>query len=74
MRKVCTILESVNQPVRCIQREQPKATLVLSTNNSVMEIFEKTLIGGFSCVNTRLSFDRELLMPNLTEADYKKRK
>ena len=45
MRKVCTILESVNQPVRCIQREQPKATLVLSTNNSVMEIFGKTLIG-----------------------------
>ena len=74
MRKVCTILKSVNQPVRCIQREQPKATLVLSTNNSVMEIFGKTLIGGFSCVNTRLSFDRELLMPNLTEADYKKRK
>ena len=74
MRKVCTILESVNQPVHCIQREQPKVTLVLSTNNSVMEIFGKTLIGGFSCVNTRLSFDRELLMPNLTEADYKKRK
>ena len=29
-----------------------------------MEIFEKTLTGGFSCVNTRFSFDNELLMPN----------
>ena len=29
-----------------------------------MEIFEKTLTGGFSCVNTCLSFDSELLMPN----------
>lgn len=38
-----------------------------------MEVFEKTLTGGFSCVNTRLSFDTEFLMPNLTEADYRKR-
>ena len=37
-----------------------------------MEVFEKTLTGGFSCVNTRLSFDTELLMPNLTEIDYRK--
>ena len=35
-----------------------------------MEAFEKTLTGGFSCVNTRLSF--ALLMPNLTNVDYKK--
>ena len=33
---------------------------------------KNTLTGGFSCVNTRLSFDIELLMPNLTESDYKK--
>ena len=32
-----------------------------------MEIFEKTLCGGFSSVNTRLSFDTKKLMPNLTE-------
>lgn len=37
-----------------------------------MEVFEKTLTGGFSCVNTRLSFDMELLMPNLTEVDHRK--
>ena len=39
-----------------------------------METFEKTLTGGFSSVNTRLSFDTELLMPNLTETDYIKMK
>ena len=39
-----------------------------------MEMFEETLIGGFSCVNTQLSFDTELLMPNLTKTDYKKMK
>ena len=37
-----------------------------------MEIFEKTLSGGFSSVNTRLLFDTELLMPNLTQNDYQK--
>ena len=35
-----------------------------------MEIFEKTLCGGFSSVNTRISFDTELLMPNSTKSDY----
>ena len=58
----------------CIQREQSKVILALRTNNSIMEIFEKTLTGGFSCVNTHLFVDTELLMPNLTEADYKKMK
>ena len=27
-----------------------------------MSLFEKTLIGGFSCVNTRLAFDTEILL------------
>ena len=57
----------------CIQREQ-SVILGLPTNNLVIEIFEKTLTGGFSSVNTRLLFDTELLMPNLTERDYKKLK
>ena len=56
----------------CIQREQSKVILALPMNNSVMEVFEKTLTGGLSCINTRLSFDTELLIPNLTESDYKK--
>ena len=27
-------------------------------------VFEKTLIGSFSCVNTRLTFETELLLDN----------
>ena len=34
--------------------------------------FWKTFSGGFSCVHTRLSFDTELLMPNLIEKDFNK--
>ena len=32
-----------------------------------MDTFKKTVAGGFSCINTRLSF--EILMPNLTDRD-----
>ena len=56
----------------CIQREQSKVILALPTNNSIMKIFKKPLTGGFSCVNTCLFFDTELLMPNLAQTDYKK--
>ena len=37
-----------------------------------METFEKTLSGSFSFVNTRLSFDSEFLMWNLTVKDFQK--
>ena len=55
----------------CIQQEKLKVILVLPSNDTQMETFEKTVSGGFSCVNTRLSFDTEILMPNLRECDYK---
>ena len=65
-------MNSASKLSSCIKREQSKILLALPTNNSIMEIFEEILTGGFSCVNTRLSFDTELLMPSLTESDYKK--
>ena len=58
----------------CIQREQSKIVLALPTDNKQMETFEKRLSGSFSCVNTRLLFDSEILMPNLTEKDFQKMK
>ena len=66
-------ISSASKLSRCIQREQSECVLALPTNNCHVEIFEKTLSGGFSCVNTRLSFDTELLMPNLIEKDFNKR-
>ena len=56
----------------CIQREQSKVIVALPTDNKQMKTFEKTLSGGFSCVNTGLSFEREILMPNLTKKDSQK--
>ena len=56
----------------CIQREQSKYILALPTNNWPVQIFEKTLLGGFSCVNTLLLLDTELLMPKLIQKDFNK--
>ena len=66
------IINSASKLSGCIQREQSKCILALPINNIQMEIFEKTLSGGFSSVNTRFLFDTELLMLNLTQNDYQK--
>ena len=38
------------------------------TDSEQLKLFERILIGGFSCVNTRLVFDCQILMPK-TERD-----
>ena len=37
-----------------------------------MEVFKKSLSGGFSCINTRLRFDTEILMPNNSPSEFNK--
>ena len=39
--------------------------LALHTKLDHVEIFEPTVTGGFSSVNTRLAFDTWILLPNL---------
>ena len=51
----------------CIEREMSKIILALPTKYDHVEIFEETVIGGFSCVNTRLAFDSQILLPNLAD-------
>ena len=36
--------------------------IALPTDADYVRVFEKALIGGFSCVNTRLAFDTEILI------------
>ena len=56
----------------CVQRNQSKVIIALPTNHEHAEIFEKTLIGGCSCVNNRIGFDTELLLPNFSKLEYAK--
>ena len=54
----------------CVQRNQSKVIISLPTNFKHAEIFEKTLIGGFTCVNTKVGFDTEGSLPNFAKKDY----
>ena len=47
----------------CIEREMSRVIISFPTNVEHLEIFEKTITGGFSCVNTRLAFDTTILLP-----------
>ena len=46
-----------------------KIIIALPTSSEIVDIFEKTLTRGFSCVNTRLAFDTEILLRNLSTPD-----
>ena len=50
-----------------IERDLSKVIIVLPTTYKIVDVFEQTLTGRFSCVNTRLAFDTEILLPNSTE-------
>ena len=56
----------------CVQRNVSKVILALPTNYEHAEVFEKSLIGGFSCVNTRIGFDSEVLLPSFSKQEYTK--
>ena len=46
-------------------RNKSKCNIVLPLNAEVVKVFEKTLIGGYSCINTRLTFDTEIFLKDL---------
>ena len=48
-----------------IEREMSKIILALPTKLDHVEIFEQTVTGGFSSVNTRLAFNTQILLTNL---------
>ena len=53
----------------CIEREMSKVIITLPTKIEHVEIFEQTVTGRFSCVNNRLAFDTQILLPNLIESE-----
>ena len=63
---------SANSLGGCIQRDLSKVIIAHPTSSSMVEIFEKILTGGFSGVNARLAFDKEILLPNYDDKDFNK--
>ena len=56
---------SVSTLSGCIEREMSRVIIALPTSNEAVDIFEQTITGGFSWVNTKLAFDTKILLPNL---------
>ena len=46
----------------CIHRYLSKVIISFLASAETIELFEKVLIGGMSCVNTRLAFDSSVLI------------
>ena len=46
----------------CVHRDKSKCLIALPTGTEHVKVFEQTLIGGFSCVNTHLAFDSQILL------------
>ena len=48
-----------------VHRNKSKCNIVMPTDAEKTRVFEKTLIGGYSCVNTRMAFDPQILLKDL---------
>ena len=53
----------------CIEREMSKVIITLLIKIKHVEIFEQTVIDGFSCVNNRLAFGTQILLPNFLDLE-----
>ena len=45
-----------------MHRDKSKCLIDFPTDAERVKVFEKTLIGGFSCINTRSAFDTQILL------------
>ena len=48
-----------------VHRNKSKCNIVLPLDAEIVRVFEKTLIGGYSCINTRLAFDTKLFLKDV---------
>ena len=48
-----------------VHRNKSKCNILPPLDAKIVRIFEKTLIGGYSCVNTRLAFDTEIFLKDV---------
>ena len=46
----------------CVHRLKSKCRIVLPTNAETVRVFEKTVLGEYSCINTRMGFDTNLFL------------
>ena len=57
-----SIILQVFSVAGCVHSDKSKCFIALPIDAKHVRVFEKTLIGGFSCVNTRLALDTEIFL------------
>ena len=60
----CKKCNSASSFSGCVQRLKSKCCIALPTDAEIIRVFEKTIMGGCSCVNTRMGFDTEIFLKN----------
>ena len=50
---------------RCVHWDKSKCCIALPTDQEMVKIFEKIIIGSFSGANTRLASDLQILFPKI---------
>ena len=45
-----------------VHRNKSKCNIAIPTDAKKIRVFEQTLTGGYSCVNTRIAFDTKLFL------------
>ena len=55
----------------CVYQGKSKSLIALPTDAEQVKLFERTSIGEFSCVSTRLAFDSQILMPKNERSNLK---
>ena len=48
-----------------VHRNKSKCNIVMPTDAEKIRVFEKTLSGGYSCLNTRMAFDTQIFLNDL---------
>ena len=51
----------------CVHRDKSKCAIGLLTNAEHVRVLEKTLIGGYGCVNTMFTFDTEIFLEDTNQ-------
>ena len=57
--KICNSASSFSG---CVHKLKSKCRIVLPTNAKTVRVFEKTVLGRYSCINTRIGFDTNLFL------------
>ena len=49
----------------CVQRLRSKSCIAVPTDAEIVRVFEKTVMGGYSCINSRMGFNTDIFLKDI---------